>query len=47
MGIVRVMSVKYYRMLFTYALRSPLTLGMRSTFKVICYTKTSTVNSNC
>lgn len=33
MGIVRMMSVKYCRMLFTYALSSPLTLGMRSTSK--------------
>lgn len=39
MGIVKVMSVKYRRMLFTCTVRSPLMLGMRANSKVICSPK--------
>lgn len=39
MGIVKVMSVKYRRMLFTCTLRSPLMLGMRASSKIICSLK--------
>lgn len=39
MGIVKVMSVKYCRMLFTCTVRSPLILGMRSNSKIICSLK--------
>lgn len=39
MGIVKVMSVKYHRMLFTCTLRSPLMLEIRASSKIICSLK--------
>lgn len=39
MGIVKVMSVKCRRMLFTCTLRSPLMLGMRTSSKITCSLK--------
>lgn len=39
MGIVKVMSVKYHRMLFTCTVRSPLMLLMRANYTIICSLK--------